>query len=68
MRHAPALVVMAAVAVIVAVVVLITGCTGPAQWQDKGYPSEEACWRAFGWTDDQGFGQQVTNRYDLWCG
>lgn len=48
-------------------VLLATGCTEPQRWEERGFPSEEACWRHHGWV-----GPEITTsdvqRYDFWCG
>lgn len=51
-----------------AVVLLIaTGCTGTERWQERGFPSEEACYRHHGYTSGS-ISTSDFGRYEYWCG
>lgn len=48
-------------------VVALVGCSEPQLWEEKGFPSEEACYRFYGYTGGS-ISTSDYQRYNYYCG
>ena len=56
-----------AAAALAVVALVVAGCSQPQRWEERGFPSEEACWRHHGYTGGVASVSDF-NKYQFWCG